>query len=411
MDIAQTIQMPTLYYGLHSTVSLASAEGTVPEIRGLPAKKTLSDARAAVRASLREPLEYPPLARCVLPEDKVAIALDRGLPQAAQLSAGAIDALLEIGLQPGQIAVLWLSGEAGADPRPLLPADVAAEIHWIEHNPDDPASVAFLGVDAADEAIRVHRALHEADVVLPIGCLRPEDSDGYFGVHGVIYPTYSDTKTLERFRTPAILEDGGRRRQRLLADTEAAAWALGVCLTIQAVPAGDGAVAGVFAGEIEAVRKASRRLYQETWTGAACRRASLVVAGIEGDVRQQTWENLGRALAVSGELADDNGEVVICCEITAEPGESVQRMATARERDWAMRQIGKHPATDALCAARLDAAQRRGRVYVLGGLPATLCEQLDITQISEDELERLARRHASVTVLANAQWAVVAPAQ
>ena len=36
--------------------------------------------------------------------------------------------------------------------------------------------------------------------MLPVGCLRGEQSAGYFGIHGAIYPTFSDAKTLQRFR-------------------------------------------------------------------------------------------------------------------------------------------------------------------------------------------------------------------
>ena len=36
-------------------------------------------------------------------------------------------------------------------------------------------------------------------MVLPIGCLRADATAGYFGIHGCLYPAFSDTKTLQRF--------------------------------------------------------------------------------------------------------------------------------------------------------------------------------------------------------------------
>ena len=50
--------------------------------------------------------DYPPLARCTTPVDRIVLALDRGLPQVAQVTAAVIDALVEAGIAPDGITIL-----------------------------------------------------------------------------------------------------------------------------------------------------------------------------------------------------------------------------------------------------------------------------------------------------------------
>ena len=78
-----------------------------------------------------------------------------------------------------------------------------------------PPAVGLSGGQRGGRGILINRALHEADVVLPVGCLRSDKSAGYFGIHGGIFPTFSDAKTIQRFRGFASLNGQGNRRTRI----------------------------------------------------------------------------------------------------------------------------------------------------------------------------------------------------
>ena len=94
--------------------------------------------------------------------------------------------------------------DAGAEnPCRLLPAPLRKRITLLTHDPADRRQLAYLAANEAGEAILVNRALHDADVVLPVGCLRADEAAGYFGIHGALFPAFSDAKTLQRFRGPA----------------------------------------------------------------------------------------------------------------------------------------------------------------------------------------------------------------
>ena len=127
----------------------------------------------------------------------------------------------------------------------------------------------------------VHRALHEADLIVPVGCLRGAAAAGYFGIHTALYPAFSDEKTLQRFRGLGSL-GGSPRKKDLSARVAHVAWLLGINLTVQVIPAAGEEVMHVLAGRSDSVRRRGRELYHAAWDWPAHDRASLVIAAIDG---------------------------------------------------------------------------------------------------------------------------------
>jgi nickel-dependent lactate racemase len=408
---SQFSAMPVLRYGIDSSVSLELANGLLPQQCGTPHGRPMEDLQAAVAWALLEPLDYPPLVQCTTPGDRVVLALGRGIPQVAQVTAAVIRALVEGGVDSDGITVLRAPGDTNggaAALRSQLDETIANRITLTTHHPDDRQSLAYLAASESGEPILIHRALHEADVVLPIGCLHVDAAAGYFGIHGSVYPLYSDEKTLARFRAPAAIEARSNHRRHLIEEADHVAWLLGVNFTIQVVPAGGDRIMHVVAGESEAVRRRGRELYRAAWSGPVGHRASLVVAAIEGGPGQQTWENLGRALSAALPLADDGGAIAVCCDLDAAPGPAVQQLASRHSRASVLRRIEKERPRDALPAAELARALEHGPVYLLSRLAPSLVEDLDVAPIANaDELARLARQHQTCTLLSNAAQAVV----
>jgi nickel-dependent lactate racemase len=344
-----------------------------------------------------------------MPSDRVVLALDHGMPQAAQITAAVIGMLIhEAGVDPDGIAVLQTQADAEfGDPCRLLDAAVRSRVQVLTHDPADRTHLAYLAATAAGDPILLHRALHEADLVLPIGCLRRETAAGWYGIHGAVYPTYSDQRALARFRAPAALAAAAPRHRKLVDEANEVAWLLGLNFTVQAIPGADDTVLQVLAGQSESVAQRGAEAYRGAWGGTVARPASLAVAAIGGGPSQQTWENLGRALAAAQAVVEDGGAIAVCCELQVAPGPAVQRMAGARSREGALRRIERELPPDALAAAQLAAALENGSVYLLSRLDPALCERLDVIPIGVEELRRLARRHASCVLLANAPNAIV----
>jgi hypothetical protein len=185
---------------------------------------------------------------------------------------------------------------------------------------------------------------------------------------------------------------------------------LGVQCMLQVVPGPGDSVLAVLAGEPSAARRESRRLCEEAWSFAVPNTASLVVAAIEGDATQQTWEHFGRALAAATEAVAEEGAIAICCDLEHAPGPALAALAESEDHDAAMKQIRRQHLPDAQVAARLQRASQRATVYLLSRLSTELVENLGMAPIgSSAEVQRLASRHESCLLLANAQHAVATP--
>ena len=277
---------------------------------------------------------------------------------------------------------------------------LAQRIATRTHDPTDLATMAYLAADANGEPIMLNRWLTDADVVLPIGCLQGAATTGYFGIHTPVFPAFSDEQTMARFRRLDALGVNGPCKQDLVREVDQTAWLLGVNFTIQLVPAAGDGILHVLAGESDAVRRRSRQLYDDAWSWLVPRRASLVVAAIEGGRREQTWENLGRALEAASALVEDAGAIAVCCELAVSPGPGVQSMAAARSRKSALRRLSKERPADALSAAQLAQALDRDKVYLLSRLDPALVEELDMIPLANgNELKRLCLQHRSCIML------------
>jgi hypothetical protein len=212
-------------------------------------------------------------------------------------------------------------------------------------------------------------------------------------------------KTIQRFRNRAALNGQGSRKRELCAEVDNVAWLLGINFTVQLIPAAGGRVLHVVAGESNAVRRQARELYRAAWSWPAAGRASLVVASIEGDAAQQTWENVGRTLQAAGKFVEADGAIAVCCDLATGPGPALQRMAHAPLPDSGLPQDGPKRPPDALPAAQLARALQQYKVYLLSRLDPSVVEELDVFPLAgPDELARLTRRHRSCILLSNAQY-------
>ena len=239
--------------------------------------------------------------------------------------------------------------------------------------------------------------------MIPIGCLRHDASLGYFGIATGIFPAFSDSATQKRYRTIAASDPAQRARLRKQANE--AVWMLGVPFTIQVVPGRDSEALHVLAGDAEAVSREAQRLYAQAWEFPVAARADLAVAAIAGDATQQTWENVGRALAAAAEALDREGAVVLCTDLAERIGPGLGRILAAEDLELVEREIESDRPPDALAALELIRAMGRGKVYLVSRLNDEFVEDMGLLPLAADQLSRLAARHGSCVVIPDAQFA------
>ncbi len=401
--------MTLLRYGTDSSVALDVAAEVPLEPRGMPPGETLADPAAAVVAALEQPLEYPPLAQTTTPGDRVVVALGSGLPQVAQITAAVVKTLMAAGVDADGITILRSPADSavGTDnPLRLVPLPAAERIRVLSHDPANRRNLAYLAASEGGQPILLNRLLTDADVVLPVGCTQREKSAGYFGIHTIIYPEYSDLNTQARFRKHDRFIGNGHHRE-LQQEVNNVAWLLGVNFSVQVVPAAGDGILHVLAGQSDLVRRQCREFYRAAWNRSIAQRVNLVIAAIEGP-RQQTWDNLGRVLESAARLVEEDGAIAVCSDLAAAPGPALQRLIGAPSREEAVRQIRRDNPRDALPALQLARVLETKRVFLLSRLDPELVEDLEMIPIAgPEELARLAQRNSSCLVLANAVHAMV----
>ena len=161
----------------------------------------------------------------------------------------------------------------------------------------------------------------------------------------------------------------------------------------------------VLAGESAAVEREGSRLCAEAWGYQVPACASLVVGTIEGDAAEQSWDNVGRALAAMTAVVDQEGAVVLCTDLSERPGPGIERVVGAEDLEQVEREIDDDRPADSLAALELIRAIQRGKVYLISRLDEDFVEDLGLLPVAPEQLSRLAARYGSCIVLENAQYA------
>jgi nickel-dependent lactate racemase len=365
------------------------------------ALQSLDPATAATRA-LAEPLEFPPLSASIVPGDRVAIAVDEGVPCAPGIVCGVVESLRNAGIEDDAISVVTRDTDTSRLCGTELQRHDASAVQLVVHDPDDERQLCLVGVTKQNCPLVVNRTIFDADVVLPIGCAR---LDGR-GVYESLFPRFSSAESIERFRAPARMDAGGVGGVQT-RETDEAGWLIGVPMVMEVVPGADETVAYVLAGEPAAVAARSEELCRQQWGLRSARRASLVMATVTGGSQAQNWTNVARALAAAERLVADGGAVAICSNVEQPPGESLGRLIGSEDLAATERRLLNDHADDSVAAWQLARALQRGPVYFLSQLDPDTVEDLGMAPVADiEELARLASRHESVCILEDSQHAL-----
>lgn len=385
-----------LTYGNDNTCELPSADVVTLRSSHSPMIAP-ADVAEQVRHAFAKPLDYPSLASASVPGDVITICLEYDTPQLPAVVTGVLAAVADAGINPSATTLLLAPEFAvDADAIQTWKALTGNNADVIVHQPDDQEQLALLGVTKAGRALRLNRALCDADVVIPVGPVRGDASDNFFGI---LFPRFSDPATIERFRSPKT-----DNRESLVDETIESDWMLGVGLTVQVVPGAGGEVAGIFCGTPSGSVNAARELYHEVWRAPVAGRADLVIASIVGNQSQQTWDNLARVLSIAENLIHTEGAIAVCTEIAHRPGPSGKRLRHASDLAEVERKILGDSFADSHAALQLCRRLQRGTVYLKSRLDAELVESLGLAPIESDrELARLVDSYHRCLVLEEAQ--------
>jgi nickel-dependent lactate racemase len=371
---------------------------------GVPCGEPLDDVVAAVAAALVDPVDVPSIGEATVPGDCIALAIGAGVLQVPNVIAGILQALVNENISPDNIKIVLSPGHVAPEGiQSQLPEEWQDRVSVQTHDPAYQNGLAYLAASANGEPIYINRAICEADLVIPVGCIQVDGALGYLGIQGGIFPEFADAKSRERFAAP-LMSLAKEQRQARMREMEEAAWLLGARLTVQIVPGNGDEVLHVVAGDLDSVAQQSQQLATTAWESHVDRRADLVVAAVEGRGGQQTWDNLTRSLMAAIRVVnEDNGAIAICTELEEMPGPALLRLM-ADDFDFT-EDVDETPDSDgSFMAEQLADSLGRVRVYLLSKLPEDVVERMGLAYVADPrEIANLCERHESCIILSNAQ--------
>lgn len=374
------------------------------EAAGVP----IPDPAAAAYDAVSQPLGYPPLAAACVPGDRVVIAVEHDVPHPVAVVRGVLRALGE-GAEV-HTTVLCASSELADQLRAAFEEDVCVE----SHDPNDQEHLTYLAALKDGQPLYLDRLLHECDVVVPIGALRPAASFGYGGVGSCLYPAFSSAEAQADFRrlpvsldeqeppAPSWSASGDRFEQ-----AAEAAWLLGAQFTLQVLAGKDGQVLSVLAGDCQEVQTQGVRACDSAWTFAPPSRSTLVIAGIDGDAGQQTWDNFARALDAAHRAAEDDADILLCTELAVPPGPALAELGGDWVDDELSRELHRSRAGDAGVATLLWNSLQNAHVHLHSKLPDEVVYSLGMTPVSGDNLTHVVGAHRQCSLIHSAHRAAV----
>ena len=286
----------------------------VSEVR-VGGASTEHDIVSLIAQALDEPMEFPPLPLALIDDDHIAIAIEDGVPEANAIACAVVRYLVEHGTRQEMIVIVL--GSDNQEWRQRLLSELAGqgfgEVRVIKHEPTNRESHGYIAASETADAIYIQRDLFEAEVVLPIYCVRTPESPSASDKFGMS-PSFADAATQHRWNL-AWLEDNKNHLHLQEKLSHEAGWLMGVQFAIAVVPACDGSVANIVAGNPDHVFNKAADMVRVGDDESTMESHDLVVAFVEGDWTQQSWMNVARAAAHADMQLSTNGSIVICSDI------------------------------------------------------------------------------------------------
>jgi hypothetical protein len=367
-------------------------------------KRRTANVPQAAFAALQAPLDFPPMSAAIVPGDRVALAVDPNIPQLAEVIRGVLQAIAATDAGAADI-VLW--DEATDQTIASLREEVGEAASVSRHRADLRSELRYLAADQAGDPVYVDRLVVDADFVLPIISQRAMDRVCGHDLTGV-YPSLTDSAT--RYRHHLQMSKPETEINERCEDQ--IPWLLGVNLIMTVTPNASGSAAEIMAGTPEAIGKQVtpvRRAPDEYPPPA-----SLVIASLDGDAQQQTWQNAARAVVAASRYVQPGGTIVLWTEIDCQPSgllaslDEVDPAADEPALGTSVDQDGNFPEwhpTDLLAAAFARIAAEY-RVLLHSRIAGETIESMGLGVVeTEAELDHLCRSFDSCGVLRAAQFA------
>lgn len=390
-------------FGADATWSLPASDQIASFLE--PNCSAVEDVARALDDAFQDPIDFPSLDQAFVSGDQVVLAVDPNLPDLATIVESSTDWFARAGVVPQNLRIVFADDvlpDAFRIVQQRVHQQLGEAVILEVHDPDDQNKIAYVAANEESDPIYMNRSIVDADVVIPITCARPPGMFDYLGAYS-LFPLLSDRATRGRFYSLPKL-DATEQHAKLRAWADQAAWWVGLLTAIQIIPAGNDRIAAVLAGQTEPLESASQDAMQRAWSTPAAT-SDLVIALVDGDLAQQTWLNVSRALYTASKCTSHGGTIVLCTQLREPIGEGLSRLRTTHESsEVTAKKLADDSYSDAIAASVILQATADHHVYLVSELRAPIVESLGMGVMNDaEQLDRLVKQHASCTILGSAQ--------
>jgi hypothetical protein len=160
----------------------------------------------------------------------------------------------------------------------------------------------------------------------------------------------------------------------------------------------------LFFGNVENVEEAILQSVKDRLMPPLEDKFELVVASIDGDREQQTWDNVARILFIAENYLAADGKIAILTELDHKPGAPFRWLASNDQDESIEQHLLKSHHPQALPAIEIFRSRSRHRIYLMSSLAREIIEELEVGALdSIDELEHLVSSSKTCLVLSGAQ--------
>jgi nickel-dependent lactate racemase len=364
------------------------------------------------REALLNPLGYPELVRCVVPGDRVILAVDPETPFAAEIISTVWEQLQSV-TDGGVLLTLLLppdhSGTGWKWLRDQFPLHVQQQITVHVHDPADSSQISYIASTSGGERIYLNRLLSDADLIITVGIIAFDGLLGFRGTSSIFFPTFSDLATQQSSQSQGHPELTPEQQRPFREMIDEVGWLLGTQFTVQAIPGAAGLPAEILAGLPEDVMARGKELVESTWRVSVEEMLDGAVISVPGGAFG--WKQLGQALKNITNIVQQGGRIVIVADLPIPEGPAATMLRRCQDPEELLKPLRREPTVDSVEFAQLIQALRRVRVYLLSQLPAELVEELGMIPVSDSaELQRLVAtiEDCKCIPFANYAWCEVA---
>jgi hypothetical protein len=347
--------------------------------------------KSMLGAAVKSPIMYPPLAESVFAGDTVAIVVQNDLPEARAILEALVECLCGLSIAATDVSIVISKQTADAmsiDPRVYRMPDETKdeqppvrfplsfgfnEIVCQVHDASNDAGLAYLNANEDGDPVYVNRLLVDADVVIPIGFVEPGDDTRQTDC---IYPDFSAVAAQDRFA------NGNPNGLACRSEVALANDMLGSFFSIQLVSGPGGELAEVLCGERTRTKTAAREKVNERWTFEYSGVPEVVLASIETEPENQTWDDVVEAVLTSSQLISGKGPIIVLSDLSSKPNKKIRKALLSQFDD------GPEKKSSAKLRSLAGVVAERS-IFLKSELPAAAVEELGLGNL--DSVEQVSR--------------------